>query len=607
MKILFVDDEEGAREQGKIYLEKEDESFKVETAESAEKALEKTEDETYDVIVSDYKMPEMDGIDFLEELRARGLDIPFIILTGKGKEEVVIEALNLGADRYLRKGREPQSQYNLLARAIRQEHERKETELELKESQRTLSTLVSNLPGMAYRCKNDESWTMEFVSEGCIELTGYQPWDLIQNKTVSFKEIIHEDDRVKVRRKIEKAVKKKEDYELEYRINTAHDGVKWVREHGVGVFEGDELEALEGIIMDVTEKKQAKLGLKYNKNKTEQLHEVASKLSRCEDESEAYQQAIEAAENILDFDFCSIEEVREGYFEPKAVSSKLDLDDSTRRAVEEGGIDRKTYQNKRTYLVEDSRNRDDVEPISKEPEMRSAISVPIDEIGIFQATSQEPDYFDEEDVKMADLLISHLSNTIQHIRFERELKEKEKLYRTIFENTGTAMAILDEDGTISLANEKFDKLIGYYEDDAEGNNFLELVVEQDKSRVERYREEMRKDKVEAPRQYDLQIETKQGGRKHILMTAGLISGTGQEVASLLDVSDREELYKGYKELVSRGFKQNQDMIQGYLDELERTELTQDQESTLEKLRASIEENQQVIQEIQEKLGTVHKR
>ena len=75
--------------------------------------------ERYDAIISDYQMPEMDGITFLKELKASGNTTPFIIFTGRGREEVAIEALNEGADFYLQKGGEPKSQFAELAHKIR--------------------------------------------------------------------------------------------------------------------------------------------------------------------------------------------------------------------------------------------------------------------------------------------------------------------------------------------------------------------------------------------------------------------------------------------------------------------------------------------------------
>ena len=134
--------------------------------------------------------------------------------------------------------------------------QRKLTEEALHESQRQLFTLMSNLPGMAYRCKMDADWTMEFVSNGCLDLTGYQPDDLVDNTVVSYVEIIHPEDRWIVEEAVAKGVNNKEPFQMIYRINTSDGKEKWVWEQGRGIFGyNNELIALEGFITDITEKK----------------------------------------------------------------------------------------------------------------------------------------------------------------------------------------------------------------------------------------------------------------------------------------------------------------------------------------------------------------
>jgi PAS domain-containing protein len=76
--------------------------------------------------------------------------------------------------------------------------QRQTAEIALQESRRALETLMGNLPGIAYRCRNDPEWTMEFISAGCLELTGYPPEDLIHNTRISFAELIHPEDRLSV-------------------------------------------------------------------------------------------------------------------------------------------------------------------------------------------------------------------------------------------------------------------------------------------------------------------------------------------------------------------------------------------------------------------------
>jgi PAS domain S-box-containing protein len=96
--------------------------------------------------------------------------------------------------------------------------------LALRESERRLSTLIANLPGAAYRCRNDKNWTMEFVSEGTRALTGYAPEDFVGSR-VAYGSLVHEEDRERCWRSTQEALRTGQPYTMEYRIRTA-DGVE---------------------------------------------------------------------------------------------------------------------------------------------------------------------------------------------------------------------------------------------------------------------------------------------------------------------------------------------------------------------------------------------
>ena len=126
------------------------------------------------------------------------------------------------------------------------------------ESDRRLATLMSNLPGMAYRCRNDRNWTMEFVSDGALSLTGYEAGALIGNRGISYNELIHPDDREKIWKEVQSAIKVGRPFELIYRINTRDGQERWVWERGRGVYsDAGQLLALEGFINDITESRRA--------------------------------------------------------------------------------------------------------------------------------------------------------------------------------------------------------------------------------------------------------------------------------------------------------------------------------------------------------------
>jgi PAS domain S-box-containing protein len=122
---------------------------------------------------------------------------------------------------------------------------------------------MANLPGMSYRCQNDRQWTMEFVSDGCKQLTGYIADDIVNNKVISYNTIIHPDDREYVWKTWQQVLRSNRTFKGEYRIVTKSGKVRWVWEQGQGVFSNSgELVALEGFITDVTEKKKTEQELR---------------------------------------------------------------------------------------------------------------------------------------------------------------------------------------------------------------------------------------------------------------------------------------------------------------------------------------------------------
>ncbi len=149
--------------------------------------------------------------------------------------------------------------------------DRKLAEVEIKESERRLATLMDNLPGLVYRCRNDKNWTMEFVSNGCHELTGYRPYDLVGQENIPYSSLIHHEDRDFVYKEVQKALKKSKAFEIEYRITTADGTEKIVWERGVGVYLNGQLQFIEGFIHDITADKKAEEILLYHEQLLRQI------------------------------------------------------------------------------------------------------------------------------------------------------------------------------------------------------------------------------------------------------------------------------------------------------------------------------------------------
>lgn len=123
----------------------------------------------------------------------------------------------------------------------------------LEENQRRLATLMANLPGMAYRCRNDERWTMELVSQGCRELTEYEPEDLMGNRKVSYADLIEPEDREMVWNEVQEAIANQRPFQILYRLRTQAGQQKWVWEQGTAVYDDrGRVEALEGFVTDIS-------------------------------------------------------------------------------------------------------------------------------------------------------------------------------------------------------------------------------------------------------------------------------------------------------------------------------------------------------------------
>jgi PAS domain S-box-containing protein len=255
-RILLIEDDPGyGRLVREMLTAAGGTSFQVQHVNLLAAACQVLAREGADVVVLDLGLPDSGGLRTFDRVRREAPSVPIVILSHVDDEAVAIEAARRGAQDYLVKG---YMDAHALGRAIRYAVERARAEAALNESRRALATLMNNLPGMAYRCKVNSSWTMEFVSSGCVELTGYQPDELIDDRLVSYASLIHPGDRDVGRDEVRQALRENRSFQLSYRIRTAAGREKWVWEQGAAVRGGNgEVVALEGLIIDDSQRLRA--------------------------------------------------------------------------------------------------------------------------------------------------------------------------------------------------------------------------------------------------------------------------------------------------------------------------------------------------------------
>lgn len=148
---------------------------------------------------------------------------------------------------------------------------------DLVDRNRLLATLLSHMVGMVYRCRIDARWTMEYVSEGCLELTGYRPDELILNARIDYETITHPDDRGQLREALLRDISASNRFDIEYRILHADGGIRWVWERGIGVLDADgELVAIEGVIQDITQRRRVEDALRETERRYRSIFEHAT-------------------------------------------------------------------------------------------------------------------------------------------------------------------------------------------------------------------------------------------------------------------------------------------------------------------------------------------
>jgi len=155
----------------------------------------------------------------------------------------------------------------------------------------------------------------------------------------------------------------------------------------------------------------------------ETLHAAAGEIQTCDSVEAACERTVTAAEQILEFELCSILLHDDGYLVPVALSSGAPPD-GARRVPEDSGLAGKTFQTGESYAIDSVDPETDETDPAKES-YRSGLSVPVGDVGVFQAVETVENAFDERDVELAELLVSHTARIIDRLRYERELKEKQ--------------------------------------------------------------------------------------------------------------------------------------------------------------------------------------
>ena len=349
---------------------------------------------------------------------------------------------------------------------------RKRAEEVLRERERQMATLLTNLPGMAYRCLNDREWTMLVVSEGCFALTGYRPEDLIGNKGVAFNDLVLPEFRERLWKKWQTLLSARLPFEDEYPIRTASDEIKWVWERGRGIFgEDGGLLFLEGYIEDVTERRTSEENLRLDEKRLESLLRIS-------------QYHAETVQEFLDFaleEAIALTQSKIGYiYFYNEQTGQFTLNTWSKDVMKECRIanPQTLYELDKTGLWGEAvRQRKPIivnafgtpHPLKKGyPEghatLATYLTIPVfsgsEIVAVVGVANKDSDY-DESDIRQLTLLMSAVWRYAEQEGARSALKQSEAKYRSIFDKSVEGIFQTTPEGQYLTANPALAKMYGY--------------------------------------------------------------------------------------------------------------------------------------------------
>jgi PAS domain S-box-containing protein len=276
ISVLYVDDEIALLEICKLFLERTGE-FSVHTECSPQQALDSLREGGYDAVVSDYQMPEMDGIEFLKKVRESGNSIPFITFTGKGREEIAIAAFENGADFYLQKGGDPKSQFAELAHKIRKSVEQRKSVQTLWENETRFRALIQNTSDIVSIF--DRNGSILYISPAAERILGYPDNYYIGKNPLDF---IHPEDRDRTKIDLDEVYEKgNPGTPSEYRLRAVDGEYLWVESVAINLIGVPGVDGIVTTTRPITERKRAEEVLRKQHG---ELHDAFEQLTATEEE-----------------------------------------------------------------------------------------------------------------------------------------------------------------------------------------------------------------------------------------------------------------------------------------------------------------------------------
>ncbi|TXT54552.1 MAG: putative Histidine kinase [Candidatus Thorarchaeota archaeon] len=625
MRILHVDDEPDMLEITRRFLMKQDDRFVVECSDSVSNALELLEENKYDLIISDYMMPNIDGLEFLRCVRKKS-DIPFIMLTGRGREEVAMKALNIGANRYLQKSSDLKAQYKLLADVIIQEikHYRAEkdqlkTMKELKESEERFRMAIENLPHGVFI--HDLDGNIVMVNEQSCRNTGYSRDELLSMAVADIDSTsIRRDDRAHLWLKLKTGDRRK--------ITSKHrrkNGTEYDAEIHITAIRLNDQPMILAVAQDISKRLETENERKQYISELQMINDTIVEASRLNDVEEICEYIAQAICDTIPNSFVTvtlydrkIDRIRlrtiagledaESHMEYFFGSSEpIDVSPSDLEHLSKYTLSGKLeyVPNGLSDLIPKSIPKERSDSIMKKLGIENVYTVgfalegrPYGSVTIYLPAETEIRHS-----AAIETIVSHFSEMIQHRQAEEAYLESQDRYQALFHSIRDAILVTNKDREIVNCNSAFTDLFGYSLEEIKGKKTKYLYSNE--VQYEELGELLSQYSTDSNFFYIVDYSTKSGevfpGETNVFYYQNQDGDIQGHIGLIRDIRDqleaerrREFLYS----LLRHDMKNKVFVVQTYLDLLKNTELSENQSSIINKALHATSEQNRLIERIQ---------
>jgi PAS domain S-box-containing protein len=487
--ILFVDDEPGFLAISRMFLEEEPD-LRVETCESAAMAIELMRKTSFDAIVSDYDMPKMDGIELLKTVRKTGSDIPFLLLTGRGREEVVIEALNNGADFYLQKMPYPEVLYAELLHKIRHAVKRRRADMELRESEERYRSVVEFSPDAIFLQREG---VITYANPAAVKVFGVtSPEDLVGKRSA---DMIRPEYRESLSERISELQETGHAPPGQLKIERLNGGSADVEATGSLIYKNGV--AFDQVVLrDITDRKRAESELLALKERLEAeirdlniLRSLSIRYIKGEDFGSLLYEILEAAIALTGADKGNLQLLDPSTGKLQIVAHRhfglpflkffeyVDVHEATACGAAMAGMQR--------VIVEDITNSPvfgtgaELDAMLDEG-LRAVQSTPLVSrngplLGVISTHFCGIHVPAERELQLLDILARQAADIIERKQAEEMMRESEERYRSLFESSRDAILITDMDGRFTDANRELLDMLGYSLDELRSLTYKEIT------------------------------------------------------------------------------------------------------------------------------------